>query len=145
MEAEGIFPDLGAVACTQLTFGADIRLSASQVGAIRDSVLAQFPAASNPPWYFGELYRWNEDTYEVAASISPSTKTDPTKAYSAFFRIQRLGDGRIDGPSIRELLGMLGQQENIVIYCTGSFVRGAGSGEPYGRALEEIYRDEHGK
>jgi hypothetical protein len=128
MEAEGVFPNLGAVSCTQLTFGADIRLSASQVGAIRDSVLAQFPGASVPPWYFGELYRWDDETYEVAASISASNRQEPLKAYNAFFRIQKPADRPIDGPSISDLFKILEPQENSLIYCTALFVMIPGEG-----------------
>lgn len=142
---DGTFPNLDAVSCTQLTFGADIKLSASQVGAIRDSVLAEFPAASIPPWYFGEVYRWNDTSYEVAASISASNRTDPKKAYSAFFRVQRLGDRAIDGPMVRGLFRILESQENMLIYCTASFVKGSGDGAPYGELASELYQDKHGK
>lgn len=145
MEAEGAFPNLGAVSCSQLTFGADIKLSASQVGAIRDSVLARFPSSSIPPWYFGEIYRWDEDTYEVAASISASNKLDPLKAYSAFFRIQKLGDGSIDGPPVKDLLKMLSPQDKSLIFCTAHFIRRDEDGEPYASFDAEIYRDDHGK
>src|SRR3954447_11311424 len=101
MADEGIFPNLGTVSCLQLTFGADIRLSPNQVGAIRDSILAMFPASSVPPWYFREVYGWDDTAYEIAASISVSNRSDPLKPYSAFFRIQTSAEQAIDGPRVR--------------------------------------------
>jgi hypothetical protein len=145
MQVDSVFPNLGAVSCTQLTFGGDIRLSPSQVGAIRDAVLAQFPLASVPPWYFGEIYRHGDGSYEIAASISPSQKTDPLRAYNAFFRIQQAGESRIDGPGVLDLLGMIAQQDELSIYCTASFIKKPGEGSDRYEIDRELYRDDLGK
>src|SRR5262245_36805521 len=118
MAAEGKFPNLGAVSCAQLTFGADIRLSPSQVGAIRDSVLALFPAQSLPPWYFRELYQCGEATYEIAASVGASNRLDPTKPYSIFFRITQQGEQGFEAPSISELFRIMQTQEESNAYCS---------------------------
>ena len=144
MSAEGTYPNLDMASCFQLTFGADIRLSALQVGAIRDSILAMFPAASVPPWYFREVYRWDDVDYEIAASISASNRSDPQRPYSAFFRIQKPGEQAIEGPLVRELLYNLEPQEESAIYCTASFAPPAGDGSTQSLLPSELHRDDTG-
>jgi hypothetical protein len=145
MAAEGVFPNLGMVSCIQLTFGADIRLTPGQVGALRDSILAMFPLASAPPWYFREVYGWGDIAYEVAASISASSRSDPSKPYSAFFRIQTPGEQAIEGPRVQDLFRVLDPQEESSIYCTASFARNFSEGQPYAALPHEAYRDRLGR
>jgi hypothetical protein len=145
MASEGKFPNLGAVSCAQLTFGADIRLSPSQVGGIRDSVLALFPAQSLPPWYFRELYQWGEVTYEVAASVGASNRLDPTKPYSVFFRITQPGELGFEAPSIGELFRIMEPQDESNAYCSANFGRAVSEGVPQSLLSSDLHRDEEGR
>lgn len=122
--------DLARSFCTNLAFGADIELSPSQVGTIRDTVLAMYPAAALP-WYFRETYQVDEREYEVAASVSPSTGRELGKPYNVYVRFAgntRAGD--YEGPSVRDLFQMLSHETTSLIYCSVDFAMMATFGSP---------------
>jgi hypothetical protein len=88
-----------------------------------------FPAASLP-WYFRELYESGSTSYEVAASVSASSRQEPSKPYNVFVRISELGEQGFDAPTISDLLAILEFQEPLRVYCSANFYMSIEDGEP---------------
>src|SRR5437762_2904881 len=124
-----MYPELAPAFCTQLSFGVDVRLTAAQVGAIRDSALALFPAAT-APWYFRDLYGEEDAPYEIAASVGASGRTQPDKPYNVFVRLTRLNERGFETPSVHNLFQILAPLEPSLTFCSAQFVIPVGQGSP---------------
>ncbi len=125
-----MYLDLTPAYCVQVSFGTDLRLAPRQIGAIRDTVLAMYPAASLP-WYFRESYRLDGREYEIGASVAPSTRGTPLTPYNVYLRLVPINDAsHYSAPPVRELFQLLKHKTKTDIYCTVNYAFPKGIGVP---------------